>query len=143
MPKARLIDPEGVARRETTALFTSNFSQVTIPAGPHPFPFRTRPLSLPGPMIVDKAKVGRCLGFFTNRPIRNWIGRSFLGSSLLRVGLLEVELSSQQVNHGDEISVGSVAARLGLGGLYEAVDAFEHRGGQAGAEISDHYRKKI
>ena len=63
MPKARLIDPEGVARRETTALFTSNFSQVTIPAGPHPFPFRTRPLSLPGPMIVDKAKVGRCLGF--------------------------------------------------------------------------------
>ena len=55
---------EGVPRPETAALFTSNFSQVTIPAGPHPFPFRTRPLSLPGPMIVDKAKVGRCLGFF-------------------------------------------------------------------------------
>ena len=78
LPKARLIDPEGLARRETAALFTSNFSQVTIPAGPHPFPFRTRPLSLPGPMIVDKAKVGRCLGFFTNRPIRNWIGWFFL-----------------------------------------------------------------
>ena len=59
-----LPDGSTLRRGPSTSLITNNFSQVTIPAGPHPFPFRTRPLSLPGPMIVLPAKVGRCLGFF-------------------------------------------------------------------------------
>jgi len=60
--------PIGLAEAYPVSIahYKSSFSQVTIPAGPHPFPFRTRPLSLPGPMIVLPAKVGRCLGFFTD-----------------------------------------------------------------------------
>ena len=46
-----------------------NFFLVAISVGPHPFPFRTRTLSPPEPMILDKGKVGRCQDFLTPRPV--------------------------------------------------------------------------
>ena len=39
---------------------------VALPEGPHPFPFRTRSLSPPGPMVLRgqlRGRVGRCRGF--------------------------------------------------------------------------------
>ena len=36
-----------------------HFISVTIPEGPHPFPFRTRPLSPPGPMVLPGQLGGR------------------------------------------------------------------------------------
>src|SRR3954462_5460704 len=57
--------------------------------------------------------------------------RTFPGSSLLSVGrnLLcrqpEIELSGDQVDHGLEVADRAVSARLGLGGLHQAVDALD------------------
>src|SRR3990172_4743700 len=43
------------------------FIPVTLAEGPHPFPFRTRPLSPPAPMVLSGrpgGRVGRCRDFF-------------------------------------------------------------------------------
>jgi hypothetical protein len=40
---------------------------VALPEGPHPFPFRTRSLSPPGPMVLCgqlRGRVGRCRDYF-------------------------------------------------------------------------------
>ena len=40
---------------------------VALPEGPHPFPFRTRSLSPPGPMVLCgqlRGRVGRCWDYF-------------------------------------------------------------------------------
>ena len=40
---------------------------VLLPEGPHPFPFRIRPLSPPGPMVLHPrgcGRVGQCLHIF-------------------------------------------------------------------------------
>ena len=46
--------------------FFDNFIPVTMAEGPHPFPFRTRQLSPPAPMVLPGqlgGRVGRCRDF--------------------------------------------------------------------------------
>jgi hypothetical protein len=61
---------------------------VAIPEGPHPFPYRTRKLSPPRPMILlprGSGKVGRCRGI-TRPADRKISGLLFFGSSGICVG---------------------------------------------------------
>src|SRR5277367_4799591 len=46
----------------------------------------------------------------------------------------QVELACQQVDHGLEVAAGAIAARLGLGGLHQAVDAFDQAIGDLAVE---------
>ena len=49
-------------------------------------------------------------------------------------GQPEVELSGDQIDHGLEVSCRAIAARLGLGGLHQAVDAFDQAVGDVAVE---------
>ena len=49
-------------------------------------------------------------------------------------GQPEVELSGNQIDHGLEVSDRAVAARLGLGGLHQAVDALDQAVGDLAVE---------
>jgi hypothetical protein len=49
-------------------------------------------------------------------------------------GQPEVELSGDEVDHGLELSDRSIAPRLGLGGLHEAVDALDQAVGDPAVE---------
>jgi hypothetical protein len=46
----------------------------------------------------------------------------------------QVELACQQVDHGLEVAAGAIAARLGLGGFHQAVDAFDQAIGDLAVE---------
>src|SRR5262245_18566776 len=47
------------------------------------------------------------------------------GDSAVSSGQAEVDFARNQVGDGDEIAEGAVSAGFGLGGLHEAVDAFD------------------
>ena len=50
----------------------------------------------------------------------------------------EIQLAQDQVGHVDEVLVGTIAAGLGLGGLDEAVEAFENPVGDLALESAEH-----
>lgn len=54
-----------------------------------------------------------------------------LGSSLFRVGDGDVEFADGEVDHGDVVAAGAVAAGAALGGLDERVESFEQPVGDA------------
>src|SRR5512134_1831612 len=62
-----------------------SFIPVTMAEGPHPFPFRTRPLSPPAPMVLSGrpgGRVGRCRDFSSSSlqaPVR-WDRGFFFGA---------------------------------------------------------------
>src|SRR5712691_8640101 len=52
-----------MSRSESSGVIFDNFIPVTMAEGSHPFPFRTRPLSPPAPMVLPGSpggRVGRC-----------------------------------------------------------------------------------
>jgi hypothetical protein len=56
-----------------------------------------------------------------------------MGRDLL-CGQPQIELSGDQVDHGLEVADRAIAARLGLGGLHQAVDAFDQAVGDLAVE---------
>src|SRR3954447_731327 len=56
-----------------------------------------------------------------------WVETSLCGQP-------EVELPGDQIDHGLKVSFRTVAARLGLGGLHQAVDAFDQAVGDLAVE---------
>jgi hypothetical protein len=67
---------------------------VVTGAGSHPFPFRTRKLSLPPPMVLHPqgcGRVGRCRGLF-DKPALLLAARAFL----LTFGTSAISLSLEQ-----------------------------------------------
>ena len=66
----RLAALENLRIRRGAPSATSFRFPVALPEGPHPFPFRTRKLSPPGPMVLRwqrRGRVGRCRGSFEMR----------------------------------------------------------------------------
>ena len=59
-------------------------------------------------------------------------------SSLFGVGKLEIKLSSDEIDHGDEIFAGAIASGFGLGRLDQTVDAFQHPVADAGGKPTQH-----
>ena len=55
------------------------YCPVTIAEGPHPFPFRTRKLSPPAPMVLPfGGRVGRCRAFFVTGLVAGRYGQDCL-----------------------------------------------------------------